>query len=294
MSEHRKIAVLGSPGSAKSTFGLSAPGVEQHVWGSNEAATAMNFKTRTDILPPVKFDWFDTLTDEEKNKFTDEKVSEKDIALLIQKARAKNIIRYRRYLYGLKRDIGARKTIFLDNVTPFAQDFEDYVKVVYADEFITKEGNFNSISFAIKYKNELSDFLRMMVELPCHVVMSFHIAMTLDEATAAKADFMKDTAKGIKYSKEWQPMIMGQAKYLLPGIFDWVFYMWTKENPGQATQYLAKLEADDSIVGIAKSRVQPFENPREIQFPKNNAFEFFDKAIEAYLKDSKPAPSRAK
>lgn len=294
MSEFRKIGVLGSPGAGKSLFGLSAPGVEQHVWGSNEATSALNFRGRADILPPVKLDWYDTLTPEEKAKFTDEKVSEQEVALLIQRARAKNIIRYRRYLYSLKANIGERKAIFLDNGTPFAQDFEDYVKVVYAKEFETKEGNFNSIAYAIRYKNELSDFLRMIVELPCHVVMSFHIAMTLDEATAAKADFMKDTAKGIKYPKEWQPLIMGAAKYILPGIFDYVFFMYTKENPGQATQYLAKLEADDSTVGIAKERLNPFDNAREIAFPKCHAFEFLDKSINEYLVSGKPVSSKGK
>lgn len=294
MSTFRKIAVLGSPGAGKSLFGLSAPGVEMHQWGSNEFTSALNFAERKDILPPVKFDWYDTLDDAEKAKLVDEKVTETEVSLLIQKARAKNIMRYRRYLYGLKANIGDRKTIFLDNGTPFAQDFEDYVRVVYAREFETKEGNFNSIGFAIKYKNELSDFLRVITELPCNVIMSFHIVMTLDEANAAKANFMSDTAKGIRYPKEWQPMVMGAAKYILPGIFDWVFFMYTKEMPGQATQYLAKLEADDSTVGNAKARLQPFDNPREIQFPYKKGFEFLDNAITQYITSGKPSPSRAK
>lgn len=289
-----KIALLGSPGSSKSTVGLSYPGVEQHVFGSNEETTAMNFGDRKDILPPVKLDWYDCLSPEDKAKMKDETVSEIDIANIIQKARAKNIIRYRRYIYSLKENIGERKTIFLDNGTPFAQDFEDYVRVVYAREFETGQGNFNSIAFAIKYKNEMTDFLRLLVSLPAHVVVSFHITMTMDEANAAKSDFMKDTAKGIKYAKEWQPMIMGQAKYMLAGIFDWVFYLWTQENPGQATKYLAKLEADDATVGIAKSRLQPFDNPREIAFPKNRAFEFFDKALQECAQSGKQQVSKAK
>ncbi len=184
---------------------------------------------------------------------------------------------------NLKGEPTELKTVFLDNGTPFADDFQDYVKVVYAKEFETKEGNYNSIAFSIKYKSELADFLRMLTELPCNVVASFHINMTLDEANAAKADFMKDAGKWIKYTKEWQPMLMGQSKYILPGIFDYCFYLWIEESAGQATKYLAKLEADDSTVGIAKSRFQPFDNPRRIEFPKNHAHEYFTKAIEVKL-----------
>jgi len=288
----RNIAVLGCPGASKSTWGLSFPGVQQHVFGSSEETTAENFPERVksgDILPPVKFDWWQTLKPEEQAMYTDESISEIKIGEMTRLARARNIIRYRRFLYGLKAKAPeGLKTIFLDNGTPFSQDFEDYVRVVYGAEFATKEGNFNSIAFAIKYKNELSDFLRMIYDLPYNVVMSFHIAMTLDEATAAKADFMKDTAKGIKYPKEWQPLIMGQAKYLLAGLPDFAFYLWTEENPGQPTKYLAKLEADDSSVGISKGRIQPFENPRRISVPKNHAYEYLEEAIRVYKETGKP------
>lgn len=288
-----KVAFLACPGGAKSTCGLSYPGVEQHVFGSNEATTALNFVGRTDILPPVKFEWYDCLKPEEKAKFVDENVSEKDIAKLTQVARARNIAKYRRYLYKLKNDFASgacpeRKSILLDNGTPFSQDFEDYVRIVYDNEFITKEGNFNSIAFAIKFKNEYADFIRMLLDLPCHVIVTYHIAMTLDEQTAAKANFMQDTAKGIKYPKEWQPMVMGQAKYLLAGLFDWAFYLWTEENAGQATKYLAKLEADDSSVGLAKGRIQPFLNPRKIEFPKNHMFDYFEQALRVYQETGKP------
>lgn len=288
----RNIAVLGCPGTAKSTFGLSAPGVEQHIWGSSEDTTSENFSDRKDILTPIKFDWYEALKEDEKKKFTDENTSEITVGELIKTARARNIARYRRYLYGLKNgasgDTSGRKTLFMDNGTPFSQDFEDYVRIVYGAEFATKEGNFNSIAFAIKYKNEYADFMRVFLELPYNCIVSYHISMTLDEATAAKADFMKDTAKGIKYPKEWQPMVMGQAKYLLAGLYDYVFYMWTEEAPGQPTRYLAKLEADDSTVGIAKGRVQPFLNPRRIEFPKNKGFEYLENAIKVYRETGKP------
>ena len=279
------------------------------MFGSNEDATAMNFIGRKDILKPVKLDWYAALTPEEQAKFTDEKVSEAEVGRLTKLARAKKIARYQRYIYQLKNELASGKpvmrpnrggeqvelkSIFLDNGSPFSQDFQDYVEVVFAKEFETKEGNFNSIAFSIKYQSEITDFLRVLVELPCHVGMSFHIAMALDEATAAKADFMKDTAKGIKYAKEWQPLLYGKAKYALAGLFDYVFYLWAEENPGQPNKYLAKLEADDSTVGISKSRLQPFDNPRRIEFPKNKAFEFFDAAIQSYLKTGTPSPSTAK
>lgn len=294
MSTKRNIALLACPGGAKTTFGLSAPGVEQHVWGSSEEATRDNFPERVksgDILEPVKFNWYDCLDEKEKAKFTDESVSEIAIGELTKVARAKNIAKYRRYLYKLKNEHKPdekRKTLFMDNGTAFSQDFEDYVRVVYGAEFATKEGNFNSIAFAIKFKNEYADFMRMFLDLPYNCIVSYHIAMTLDEATAAKADFMKDTAKGIKYPKEWQPMVMGQAKYLLAGLYDFAFYMWTEESAGQPTRFLAKLEADDSSVGMAKGRIQPFLNPRKIEFPKNRGFEYLEEALRVYRETGIP------
>lgn len=287
-----RTAWLGCPGASKSTCGLSYPGVEQHVWGSSEEDTAMNFPDRKDILPPVKMDWFDCLSEQEKAKFTDEKTSEIEIGQLTQTARARNIRRYRQYLYKLKAEIplGKRpelKTVFLDNGTPFAQDFEDYVRTVYANEFFTKEGNFNSIAFAIKYQNELTDFFRLFFSLPCHTVASFHISMVVDEQTAATADFMKDTAKGIKHQKEWQPLIMGKAKYILAGIPTWAFYLWVEETPGQRNKYLAKLEADSNTVGTAKSRIQPFDNPLRIELRKNKFYEQLEEALDKLNKGGK-------
>ena len=289
---HSTVA-LGSPGSGKSTLGLSYPGVEQHVFGSAEEDTALGFVGRTDILKPVKLDWFECLSPEEQAKFSAEGTKEEELGLLSERARAKNLIRYRRYLYGLKADLlaGKRpelKTIFLDNFTPFALDFQDYVKVVYAKDFLTKEGNFNSIAFSIKYQQEVADFLRFFTSLPCHRVMSCHIGMTVDEETASKVNFMKDTQQGIKYPKEWQPLIMGKSKYIFSSIFTWAFFLDTEENPGQATKYFAKLEADTGTVGIAKSRLQPFVNPRRVEFPRTQFYPVFNAALETYLKTGQP------
>src|SRR3990167_5488624 len=177
-----KIAFLGSPGVGKSSMGLSFPGVEHHCFGSSEDTTAANFIGRTDILPPVKLDWYDTLTEEEKAKFTDEKVSELEIALLTKKGRSKNVARYRRYLYQVKNALLAKtrpelQTVFLDNLTPLAQEFEDYVEVVWGKDFVTKEGNFDTIAYYKRYASELTDFLRLFMSLPCHTVLSCHVAM---------------------------------------------------------------------------------------------------------------------
>lgn len=287
-----RVALLGCPGASKSTCGLSYPGVEQHVFGSSEEDTALNFSKRTDILKPVKPEWFDCLTPEQKTKFTDEKVTEDEIATMTKIARAKNIAKYRRYLYSLKNDLaqGKRpelKTVFLDNGTPFAQEFQDYVEVVFAKEFETDKGNFNSIKFSIKYQSELTDFLRLFYSLPCHTLMSFHISMNLDEETASKANFMEDTKKGIKYPKEWQPMIYGKAKYVLAGIPTWAFYLWAEESAGQANKYFAKLEADSANVGIAKSRIQPFAKPSKIELPNGIFYDFLNEAVETKLKGGK-------
>lgn len=284
-----RVAFLGSPGASKSTCGLSYPGVEQHVWGSSEEDTALSFKGRADILPPLKLDWFDCLTEEERAKFSDEKTSEVEIARLTKIARAKNVAKYRRYIYKLKDDLSKSKrpelkAVFLDNGTPFSQDFQDYVEVVFEKEFMTDKGNYNSIAFSIKFQTEFTDFLRLFYSLPCHTLISFHVAMTLDEETASKANFMEDTKKGIKYSKEWQPLVYGKAKYALAGIPTYAFFLWAEESPGSLNKYYAKLEADSASVGLAKSRLQPFDKPSKIELPKGMFYEFLNKAIESKLK----------
>lgn len=287
-----RTACAGSPGSGKSCLGLSYPGVEQHSWGSAEEDTAKGFQNRVDILPPKRFDWFECLTPEEQAKFSNDQTAETEIALLTKRARAKNIAKYRRYLYGVKADKLAGKrpelqTVFLDNATPFSLEFGDYVEVVYANELVTEKGNFNSIKFAIKYQQELSDFLRFFVSLPCHTVVSCHVGMTVDEETAAKADFMRDAERGIKYPKEWQPLIVGRSKYVFAGLFTWAFFLFTEDAPGLPTKYFAKLEADSSNVGIAKSRLNPFSNPRRLQPPKNEFYPWFTTALDSYMKTGK-------
>ncbi len=280
-----RTALLGQPGSSKSTCGLSYPGVEQHVFGSSEEDTAFNFSDRKDILPPYKPDWFDCLTDDEKKKFTDEKASETEITNLTKVARAKKIAKYRRYLYGLKNDIPAGKrpelkTIFLDNGTPFCQEFQDYVEVVFSKDFLTEAGNFNSIKFAIRYQSELTDFFRLFYSLPCHTVMSFHVSMNVDEETAAKVNFLEDLKKGIVRPKEWMPMIFGKAKFVLAGIPTWAFFLWCEEEAGKQNKYYAKLEADSANVGVAKGRIQPFDKPNKIELPKGEFYQFLNDAIE--------------
>jgi hypothetical protein len=284
-----KTLLLGSPGSSKSTCGLSYPGVEQHVWGSNEEDTAASFKDSGNILPFLKPDWFECLSDVEKAKFTDEKTSEVEIGQMTKVARAKNIAKYRRYLYAKKAELlkmdektQHEHSIFLDNLTPFALEFQDYVEIVYASEFTTKEGNFNSIKFSMKYQQEISDFLRFMVSIPCHIVVSSHISMAVDEETAAKANFMTDAQKGIKYAKEWQPLIMGKSKYVLPGLFTFAFFLWSEDSPGQLNKYYGKLEADSASVGVAKSRVQPFSKPSKIEIPKCGFFKMLDEELSKY------------
>ena len=292
MGYHRTVW-LSAPGGGKSTCGLSYPSVEQHVFGSSEEETAIGFKGRTDILPPLKLSWMDTLKLEEAAKLTTEQTPELEVARLTEIGRMRNVIRYRRYLRQLEFDLKAGKrpelkTVFLDNFTPFAEDFQDYIKWVYQQDFITKEGNFNSIAFSIRYGQELMSFLRDFVSLPCHTVMSCHIAMSLDEETASAASFMEDSKKGIKRPKEWQPFIMGKAKYAFTGLFNHAFFLFTEESAGQSTKYLAKLEADTSNIGIGKSRVQPYANPRQIHFSRGHFYEEFEKALQQFTTTGQP------
>lgn len=286
-----KVGLLGSPGAGKSTMGLSYPGVEQHVWGSSEEMTALNFHGRKDILKPIKFDWYDCLDDKEKTKFTDEKVTELEVATLTKTGRARNVRRYRQYLYKLKDDLksGKRpevKSIFLDNLTPLMLEFEDYIEIVFGKDFITKEGNFDTISYYKRLNSEAQDFIRLFMSIECHTILSCHIAMVASEETGANTQFLQAAKMG-GVKKEWQPNLTGKVRFVIAGIPDWVFFLKTEENPGQPTKHIAKLEADESNIGAAKSRFQPFDNPRRIEVPKNNFYEFFTKAIEDKLKGGK-------
>lgn len=288
MSILHKVAFLGQPGKGKSTAALSYPGVEQHCWGSSEETTALNFVGRKDILKPVKFDWYDTLTDEEKAKFQDEKTSELDITIISKKGRARNVARYRRYLYKCKDDIKTGKrpellSIALDNLSPFANEFEDYVEIVWAKDFITKDGNFDTIAYYKRYKNEFTDFLREFYSIPCHAIICCHVEMVASEEVAANTQFLQAAKMG-GVKKEWQPMISGKTKFSLASMPDWAFFLLNEENPGQASKYYMKLEADDANIGVAKPRVQPYKNPRRINFTKNKFYEEFNGALESYIK----------
>lgn len=288
MSLLHKIALLGQPGRGKTTAGLSYPGVEHHVFGSSEETTALNFVGRTDILKPVKFDWYDTLTDEEKAKFQDEKTSELDITILSKRGRARNIARYRRYLYKCKDDLktGKRpelKSIFLDNLTPFSNEFEDYVEIVWAKDFVTKEGNFDTIAYHKRFKSEFTDFLREFYSIPCNCILACHVEMVVSEEVAGNTQFMQAVKMG-GAKKEWQPMISGKTKFSLASMPDWAFFLLSEENPGQPNKYYMKLEADDSNIGVAKPRVQPYKNPRRICYSKNKFYEEFDQALNSYIK----------
>ena len=81
---------------------------------------------------------------------------------------------------------------------------------------------------------------------------------------------------------------MGKSKYAFAGVFNHAFFLYTEEAAGQPTRYLAKLEADTNNVGIGKSRVQPFKNPRQIAFPKGRFYETFEQALNLYTATGQP------
>lgn len=287
-----KIALLGQPGTGKSTAGLSYPGVNQHVFGGSEDATQEAFKEKGHIRGTVKFNWYECLSPEEKKKFEDEGVPETEIALLTKKARCKNIAKYRRYVYKLKNELAtlpeaerAKRTEFLDNLTPFSEEFQAYVEYLYKDEFETKGGNFDSIAFARKYKNEMTDFLRLFYSLECNVVVSCHVAMTVDQESAANVNFLQQST--VKVNKEWHPLIMGQTKFVFAGIPDFAFFMWVEENAGQANKYYAKIIADEANVGIGKARIQPFERPNKIPIPPFRFYQFLEEQLTKYKQGGK-------
>ena len=283
------VGLFGQPGASKSTCGLSFPGVEQHVFGSSEEFTANNFSKRKDILQPIKYDWMDFLTPEEKSKMFKDETSDVEVDQLKKLGTARKIKKYRRYIMQLREDLknGLRpelKTIFLDNGTPFFEQFRDWVEVVHEAKFRTKEGNFDSIKASMTFADEASDFLELFNSLPCNTVMAFHVAMTVDEENASKVNFMKDAAQGIKYPKEFNPMISGRIKYALAGKFDFAFFLSTEESPGLPNKYIAKLEADSANVGIAKGRIQPFPKGGRIELPNGTFYDFLNKAIETKVK----------
>jgi hypothetical protein len=111
--------------------------------------------------------------------------------------------------------------------------------------------------------------------------------MVAPEETAANTQFLQAAKMG-GVKKEWQPLLTGKARHVLAGIPDWVFFLHVEEAAGQPTKYLAKLEADEANVGVAKPRIQPFTNPRRIQFPRNEFYSKFNQALTDYLTTGKP------
>jgi hypothetical protein len=282
------VGLFGQPGTSKSTCGLSFPGVEQHVFGSSEEFTAINFKHRTDVLPPIKWDWMEFLTPEEKAKLFKEDFSDVEAEGFKRLGTARKIKKYRRYILQLKDDLKAGKrpelkTAFLDNGTPFFEQYRDWFDEVYKSKYVTAQGNYDSIKASIDFASEVMDFLELFNSLECNTVMSFHVAMAVDEQDAAKVNFLKDSKEGIRYAKEFQPMIVGKIKYALAGKFDMAFFLSTEESPGQPNKYIAKLEADSANVGIAKGRIQPFSKGGRIELPNGTFYDFLNKAVETKL-----------
>ena len=301
MSEFLHVGLFGSAGSGKSTMGLSFNGVEQNVFGSSEELTAKNFPERVksgDILPPMKLDWMEFLKPEERSYFdgttkdeayikSTEIDQEKKLRELQQLATARKIIRYRRYILKTKDDLanGRRpelKTLFLDNGTPFLNDYLDYQTVVFGHKYKTTAGNWDSIKFSMDYAKELDDFFELFNSLQCNTVASFHIKQAVDEETSSKVDFMKDAQKGVRHSKEWHPMIMGQFKYNVTGKFDYAFYVRQVDELGKPNRFIGTLELD-SVNGVGKSRIQPFDNPKSIEIPKNTFYSFLVSSINKKL-----------
>ena len=285
---HYHVGLFGQPGSSKSTCGDSFPGIEAHIFGSSEELTLENFRHPKDILPILKWDWMDFLTPEEKAKLFADTTDEVEADKLKKLGTARKIKKYRRYILQTKDDLknGKRpelKSIFLDNGTPFFEQYRDWFDVVFGSKYVTSSGNFDSIKASIDFASEVSDFLELFNSLECNTVMSFHVTMAVDEETAAKVDFMNDAKKGIKHQKEFQPMITGKIKYALAGKFDFAFFLYAEENPGMPNKYIAKLEADSANVGIAKSRIQPFDKPNRIELPKGTFYDFLDGAVKKKL-----------
>jgi len=285
------VYVGGLPGTGKSTMGLSFPGVEQHVCGEGEEQTAKNFKGRTDILPPHFIKWQDYLADEDFKRIAEEKVTENQIEAINNKAKFRCVSDYRKHLFKMYSELraGSRQelqTVFLDNFSPFADLFKAYTLIKYESDIYSKEGNFDGRKFYPKYADELEDTIRMLISMTAfdkkrfpnarniNVVVASHIQLSLDEEDSRKA--MDPTAA--KLPREWLPKVDGKIRFGLGGLFTYCFYLHCVENPGQAVKYYAKAVADESNVGLAKCRIQPFPKPQRIEVTKNK---FYDQLITA-------------
>lgn len=285
-----KIFFGGLPGTGKSSCMYSLPGIESHIFGEGEQETIKNFSGRTDILPPVSFNWWDCLKDEEKDLMVNKDSTEVKISELTELGKYRNISKYRKYLYSIRRDLetGKRpelKSIGLDNLTPFADEFKSYIMVKYKAELYSKEGNFDGRKFWPKYAEELSDTIGFLRSIPLNIAVPCHIQYSLDEENQQKA--LSPEAQ--KLQKEWMPNIDGKLRFSLGGLFSYCFYLWAEEQPGKDTEYFAKLEADQNNVGLAKGRFQPFLNPRRIKLPKNNFYNFLVENISKKIAEGNDA-----
>jgi len=290
-----KVLVAGLPGTGKSTSGLSfhkAGEIEHHVWGVGEEETHGNFPGAP--IKTVKLLWRDCLSDAEKDQIADDKTLESVIDQLEEKAKYLNILRYKKYIYRVNREIetGKRpdlKTVFVDNLTPLADEFKSYIMAKYRADIYTAQGNFDGRKFWPKYADELESLIRNIITLPVNVVISSHIALSLEQENAAKA--MDKTAPTL--NREWLPQIDGKLRFGIGGLFSFCFYFWCEESPGRDNKYFAKAEADDKSVGLAKCRIQPFPNPRRIDITKNEFYQQLTNAISTKTaKAPQPAPQQ--
>ena len=311
------IGVFGLAGSGKSTLALSFPNPHQHVIGSSEETTAENFRREYPDLPLAhKWDAALTLTPQEQlvqrtvpmvvKRLVNGKMTEVELPFLeaelerlklTQMSHARNVANLWNYFRNLKatltEECAARKVLYLedrtevlDNLTPFTRELVDYVQLVRKASVFKKDGDLNPIAYGIEYRDDLTDFLDLFLSLPCHTVFTCHVGMAFSQEQAAMTKFLDENAPILK--KEWHPSIRGQFKYDITAKPDYAIFLRTETQPGRPTRFLAKLEADESHLGIGKPRIQPFEKPWELTFPKNRFYETFQAALTSYLTDGVP------
>jgi hypothetical protein len=279
-----KVYCGGLPGSSKTTCGLSFPGtLEHHVWGVGEEETQGNFN-RSDFVT-VRNLWPECLSEKDRDVLYAPGTSDHELTRIEERAQHANILRYKKSIHKLRRDLELGKrpdlqTLLFDNLTPFADEFKSYIMIKYEADIFTREGNFDGRKFWPKYMDELVAFIRLIIDLPLNIVFTSHIALSVDEENAARV-LDKDANR---LPKEWLPNLDGKVRFALGGFFSYCFFLWVEETPGRPNRYFAKAEADDKMVGLAKCRLQPFSNPRRIELPKNNFYGFLHEAIKGASK----------
>ena len=291
-----KAFLAGLPGTSKTTCALSFPGVEQSVWGIGEEETRENFVGREDILPCVKWLWRDQLSEVEKDELADDQTSDRRLEELECKGKHANIVKFKKYIYKTARQVekGDRPellTFVVDNLCPLAEEFKYYIMTKYRDDIYTREGNFDGRKFWPKYLDELKALIRLIVDLPVNVVITSHVALSIEEENASKA--FEPGAQ--KLNKEWLPNLDGKIRFEIGGLFSYCFFLWVEESPGKPNKYYAKAEADDRNIGLAKVRFQPFPNPRRIELKKNAFYEQLTTAMasaRARARDNKEVTSK--